>query len=160
MSRKSRSPGTGDAEAPKVSSEEEQRNLLDQSAPVSPAKSSRYGEVRAVLELLQERWPNCFSIYEPRRKPLKIGIHEEILKALAGVVAKDELRNALRCYVSNARYLKAITVGASRIDLNGEPAAVIDEEAAAYSAGKLKWAKFEKHRKKMNAELDRYRRKP
>ena len=32
MSRKSRSPGTGDAEAPKVSNEEEQRNLLDPKA--------------------------------------------------------------------------------------------------------------------------------
>lgn len=158
MTNKSRSPGDGDAEAPKVSSDT--GSLLTPTASEGPAPHSRYAEVRAVFELLQERWPNCFSIYEAKRRPLKIGIHEEILKALEGVVTSDELRNALRCYVANEFYLKAIKAGAVRIDLNGETATVISSDEAEYAARALKDVRFEKHRQKMNAELDRYRRKP
>jgi hypothetical protein len=58
MSKKSRSPGTGDTEAPKVSNEDDQRNLLIPNATEGPAPHSRYAEVRAVFELLQEKWPN------------------------------------------------------------------------------------------------------
>jgi sRNA-binding protein len=72
-----------------------------------------------VLQILQERWPNCFSIYERNRRPLKLLIHLEILRALDGAVTEPELINALRCYVGNREYLKKIKVGADRVDLDG-----------------------------------------
>jgi sRNA-binding protein len=42
--------------------------------------------VGAVLELLAETFPACFSVYEVRRRPLKVGIHTDILKGLDGAV--------------------------------------------------------------------------
>ena len=33
--------------------------------------------IAAVLELLAETWPKCFSIYEARRQPLKVGVHHD-----------------------------------------------------------------------------------
>jgi sRNA-binding protein len=39
--------------------------------------------LRTVIELLEEAFPQCFSAYAPRRKPLKIGIHLDILTEAA-----------------------------------------------------------------------------
>jgi hypothetical protein len=36
--------------------------------------------VVAIAEL-EKRWPNCFSVYEPRRRPLALGIHDPILES-------------------------------------------------------------------------------
>lgn len=57
----------------------------------------------------------------------------------------------MRCYVNNQFYLKATTVGASRIDLNGEPASVISTDEAEYAADKLKWVM--RTTKKMNEKM-------
>lgn len=151
--KKSLGPGTGDAEAPKVSNEDDQRNLLTPNAAEDPVQHSRYAEVRAVFEPLQEKWPKCFSIYEAKRRPLKIGIFEDILKALDGVVTADELRNALRCYVHNSRYLKNMKEGAQRIDFDGKPVSVIDEFTAEYSERVLKFVKQNEYRKKSRSRL-------
>ena len=37
----------------------------------------------AVIGSLAEKWPGCFSIPESRRRPLKLGIREDVLAALA-----------------------------------------------------------------------------
>ena len=49
--------------------------------------------IAAVLELLAETWPKCFSIYEARRQPLKVGVHHDILAALekAATAASNSL---------------------------------------------------------------------
>jgi ProQ/FINO family len=54
--------------------------------------------IRAILELLAERWPSAFSIYEARRRPLKIGVHLDILAALDDAVTADELGRAACLY--------------------------------------------------------------
>jgi sRNA-binding protein len=37
----------------------------------------------------------CFALREPQRRPLKIGIFEDILTALPGVISKTKLKAAL-----------------------------------------------------------------
>jgi sRNA-binding protein len=91
--------------------------------------------IAAVLELLAETWPATFSIYENRRRPLKIGIHREILAALDGAITGAELSLALRVYVSNKVYRSHLTVGTPRIGLDGKSAGVVTpEEIPAPSA--------------------------
>jgi ProP effector len=85
-------------------------------------------DIAAVLELLAETWPTVFSIYENRRRPLKIGIHHEILAALDGAITAAELSLALRYYVCNRVYRSRLTVGTARIGLNGRPAGVVTPE--------------------------------
>jgi ProP effector len=84
--------------------------------------------IMAVLELLAERFPKYFSIFERRRRPLKIGVHLDILAALDGAVTADELRRALRAYVANKIYRSRLYAGAARIDLGGEPAGIVTPE--------------------------------
>jgi sRNA-binding protein len=81
--------------------------------------------ISAVLELLVEEFPKCFAIFEQRRRPLKIGIREDILNALDGAITPAELARALRIYTANAAYRRKLTAGAARIDLAGENAGVV-----------------------------------
>jgi ProQ/FINO family len=82
-------------------------------------------KVTAVLELLAQRFPRCFSVYEARRRPLKIGIHLDIIERLDGVVTPAELSIALRVYVTNPVYRNRLVVGTPRIDLDGAPVGVV-----------------------------------
>ena len=85
-------------------------------------------DISAVIALLAERWPKVFSVYEARRRPLKIGIHNDLLMALGGAITPSELGVALRIYCNNRVYLGQLRTGAARIDLNGNPAGVVTAE--------------------------------
>ena len=147
MTQKYLSPRVRDPEARKVLAETE-RDLPNKSPAESPAaKRLPNPTVAAVIALLAERWPVTFSIREARRKPLKIGVHLEIISALDGVVTKAELSTALACYVANPTYLSRLREGAKRIALDGA------------AAGEV--TKAQEDRSKMQrwiAELERQRR--
>ena len=99
-----------------------------------PSRQKRHQAAAAAIRLLAEFYPKCFSIYEERRRPLKLKIHLDIQAALdGGAITTAELHNALGAYCSNPIYLGALRRGACRLDLNGEPAGTVtaDEEAHA-----------------------------
>jgi sRNA-binding protein len=78
--------------------------------------------VEAALNLLCTRFPKVFQRYEARRRPLKIGIHLDLLAALDGAVDPDELSRALAAYTANKVYRSRLLRGAWRYDLDGAPA--------------------------------------
>jgi sRNA-binding protein len=96
----------------------------------------RHDEIAAVLELLCETFP-AFSLYEARRRPLKIGVHNDIMAALEGAITPRELGIALRFYTSNIGYLRAMRTGAERVGLDGNPAGVVTAEEAANAREKI-----------------------
>jgi ProP effector len=107
-----------------------------------PRRVRRQNEtVAAVIQLLQERWPACFAVLETRRRPLKIGIHNEILEALDGAITQAELRRALGCYTANSVYLQHMTAGATRVDLDGRQAGRVTREEAEYAVTALRFAR-------------------
>jgi len=55
----------------------------------------------AAIALLAETFPKCFSIYEARRRPVKLKIHLDIQAALDGAITPAELHKALGTYCSN-----------------------------------------------------------
>lgn len=103
----------------------------------------------AVIDLLCELYPKAFVRYERRRRPLKVGITGDLLKALEGAVTEEELALALRCYCANAVYRGRLKAGAVRIDLNGDQAGEVAVEQA-YPFGKRRSVGSE-----FNAETDR-----
>ena len=42
----------------------------------------------AVIDTLAEKWPNAFFADPQKRRPLKVGVHLDILEALPGVNKK------------------------------------------------------------------------
>lgn len=86
-------------------------------------------KTKDVIAYLAQQFPLCFST-EGDAKPLKIGIFEDLATRLAedDSVSKTRLRSALRHYTNSWRYLRAIKVGAERVDLDGVAVGVIEEE--------------------------------
>jgi ProP effector len=97
-----------------------------------PEKRAR---VLALIELLAERFPKCFAVYQARRRPLKLGIHKDVVAVLD--IDAAALSEALRCYVSASGYLYQCRVGAPRIDLNGEAAGEVTAGEAVASQARL-----------------------
>ena len=85
----------------------------------------KYEDARALLDLLCEKFPKIFVCYEQRRRPLKVGIHADLVVALEGVATPAELRLALRTYTANRVYRSKLRDGATRYDLNGMPVCVV-----------------------------------
>ena len=110
---------------------------LDKFSTPSSMRQKRNQAVAAAIALLAELYPKCFSIYEGRRRPLKIGIHKDILAAVDGALTPLELSNALRVYCANGAYLRSSREGAQRIDLDGNPAGIVVAEEAQGAKARL-----------------------
>jgi ProP effector len=90
------------------------------------SKTARRARIAAVIELLCERFPQTFDRNGPR--PLKVGVYADILVALGAGIQPPDLQSALRAYTSNARYLRVLSAGAYRIDLDGNPVGTVTPE--------------------------------
>jgi sRNA-binding protein len=90
-----------------------------------------------VIELLARRWPAAFSIYEQRRKPLKLGIHLDIMAALDGAITKPELMLGLGYYTNNVGYLRASRKSTPRIDLDGNAVGAVSIDEAQWAIDRL-----------------------
>jgi ProP effector len=82
---------------------------------------------KRVIEILAERFPRAFAVYEKRRVPLKLGIRADLLPLLVDsrVITERELKVALNYYTRSWGYLRASVEGAWRIDLNGKAAGAV-----------------------------------
>ncbi|MGC7589785.1 RNA chaperone ProQ [Bisgaard Taxon 46] len=97
---------------------------------------------KEIIAYLVEKFPLCFSL-EGEAKPLKIGLFQDLAEALQDdeQVSKTQLRQALRAYTSNWRYLHSCKEGAERVDLQGNPCGVLEQEHAQHAATQLAEAK-------------------
>lgn len=100
------------------------------------------------VELLKAYFPGGFkSINEIQ--PLKKGIKQDLVKRLStleNVVTDDKacMVKSLSYYVNTMAYHKCVVEGATRIDLDGQPAGVVTAEEAKYSV--------DRHRAKVQAK--------
>lgn len=97
---------------------------------------------KEVIAYLVEKFPLCFSL-EGEAKPLKIGLFQDLAEALQDDerVSKTQLRQALRAYTSNWRYLYGCKAGAERVDLQGNACGILEQEHAEHAAQQLAEAK-------------------
>jgi sRNA-binding protein len=104
-----------------------------------------------LIELLATRFPLAFSLHAYRRKPLKLGVHHDVLATLGDEVDPKELSAAMRFYTGAEGYLKAVRkTGARRVDLSGADAGEVAEGEREY-AQRLFDARIEKRKKKAAA---------
>jgi len=101
----------------------------------------------AAIRALAERWPKCFAANEKQRRPLKVGIAEEVRAAGLHV----DVSAALAFYAHNASYMKALVAGAVRIGLDGEPAGEVTAEQEALARSQLAAMQKRRETKQGNA---------
>lgn len=94
---------------------------------------------KEIIAYLNEKFPACFSLEGPA-KPLKVGIFQDLSEKLTDdeSISKTRLRQALRHYTSSWRYLKAVKVGAFRVDIDGNDVSEIDQAQADHASKTLK----------------------
>jgi ProP effector len=85
--------------------------------------------IQKTIALLAERWPRCFFLHPPHRRPLKIRIDQDIAAA-APDIEPTLLGRTLGYYVNGIAYLDNCRPGAARIDLNGEVCGSVSPEDA------------------------------
>jgi sRNA-binding protein len=110
-----------------------QGDLLVQTP--SSRKSRREAAADATIARLAATFPRCFAVYQLRRRPLKVGIHHDIIVRV--MVDQRELHRALRLYVHNIGYLRALRAGVDRIDLDGNAVGTVTAEQAQSAAEEL-----------------------
>ena len=125
----------------------------EKKAEMNEANKLRNTTVAAVIALLAELYPKCFSVYEGRRRPLKIGIHKDILAAVDGALTPLELGKALGAYCSNQVYLSHTRTGAWRLDLDGKSAGVVTADEEAHAKATLAGIKAKKEARTATAKV-------
>lgn len=63
-------------------------------------------ELRALIELLAERFPAAFAVYEAHREPLRVGIYADLLAT--GAFNAKELGAALGYYTRSLGYQRGL----------------------------------------------------
>ena len=122
-----------EASAPQaVPEHNEQDGPAEIAQTVQTAESAQAPSPHALLSQWYERYPKAF--FKGHTKPLKVGIHQDLAE-------REEwpnklIRRALANYVNLPRYIKAVRVGAERVDLDGQPAGKVDKEAAQHASEK------------------------
>ena len=95
-------------------------------------------EVPPVLKLLCQKFPKAFDLKV--RKPLKIGIYQDVLKAFEDnpEITTENLATAIRYYSKGFRYEINIIIGFHRINLEGENVSIIEDHARILAVNFLK----------------------
>jgi ProP effector len=87
----------------------------------------------ATIALLAERFPNTFATELAKVRPLAIGI-SQTLPLFCPDIPSKLLRVALYAYCAHGAYLRALTEGAPRIDLDGAPSGAVTADAALHAS--------------------------
>jgi ProP effector len=99
------------------------------------------------ITVLADLFPACFTVFEQERRPLKIGIHLDVLAALDGAITPKECAKALRVYCANRCYLQSCVENAPRIDLDGNAVGTITAEEASHARRRLAQRKAKQQRR-------------
>jgi ProP effector len=129
--------------------------------------TNKLKDINEVLEFLYQEFPHCFK-QKDGIKPLKVGIFKDIAERIEGSekVSKTQVRQALRKYTSNWRYLEAVTKSEFRIDLDGNQAEKVEQEhidhaQKALEESRAKMAKRKKQqRPRQDSEAKSFKKKP
>jgi ProP effector len=86
-----------------------------------------------VLELLCAHFPKTFARDPTDRRPLKRGIDRELVARLDSTISRSAIKRVLGAYVAGPEYRARLIEGATRIDLDGNPAGAVTAGEAAYA---------------------------
>lgn len=91
--------------------------------------------------LLIHRYPNAFFPRGSAKRPLKLGIFQDIRAAVPELSYRD-VKAMLTDYTGGYRYVTACTEGAVRVDLQGNPAGLVTKDEAEHAAAKARKLAF------------------
>lgn len=85
-------------------------------------------QAKAILAVFQERFPKTFFSDATKICPLKIDIHCDLYTVFVEQYPKKAINRALKLYTKCSDYFNALTLGAQRIDLEGNTVGEVTQE--------------------------------
>jgi ProP effector len=101
---------------------------------LTPEQEKRRAEIRHTRLILNAAFPNAFKDFGEVKVPLQIGITNVVydrLKPTVPGISRRLLSMTLSNYTAGYKYLQAVVEGATRVDIDGEPAGVVTAREAA-----------------------------
>lgn len=83
-------------------------------------------------ETLHERFPQAFMAKGQVKKPLAVGIREQVL-TVAPDLERKYVTYAISNYVLGRKYQESMVAGAQRVNIDGSPAVLVTEQDAGYA---------------------------
>lgn len=111
----------------------------------SEASSRRPVAPHSLLEQLRQ----AFAVIR-EYQPLAIGIHKSIIERIADI-DKMQLKAVMKAHTASTRYLKSLSQGSSRFDLDGNAAGEVSAEQREQATAALK-ERFRKGAERKRAE--------
>ena len=107
---------------------------------------------RQLMLALTTLFPQCFASEASKKKPLKIGIRDDISEKFPGI-SKREISRILHHYTQKSLYLRKIKANADRFDLDGNVCGKITKNEAAIAKNRVRELAIKSQEKsKKNAE--------
>ena len=98
---------------------------------------SKTERVRFFREIMVQRFPLCFVPRGTNKKPLAIGIREQVI-ARCSDLSPDDIALALRDYTRGLHHYRSqLFFGAGRVDLDGKPCGSVSREDAEHAGNLL-----------------------
>lgn len=104
------------------------------------SKRATMQEILQVRVAMHIAFPDCFAAKGGIKKPLKIGLRQELMieaRQRFPQMSRRQIDAFLRDYCSGHNYLKAIKKGAARVDLAGNFGGFVNAEQAAFAQQRL-----------------------
>jgi ProP effector len=101
------------------------------------SRTAKRAAIGAAINLLCDRFPQAFTGRGQPRRPLKVGIHANLVTELGAAVRPRDLKSALRAYTSKPSYLRTLVAGAARVALDGSPAGTVTSEEETVAKARL-----------------------
>jgi sRNA-binding protein len=91
----------------------------------------------ALIDAFCAKWPQAFYADPRQRKPLKVGIHNDIHAAMPDI-SRRTLSRALQYYARHPCYLQAVAKSQPRVDLAGVELGQVSEHERDMAVAELK----------------------
>jgi hypothetical protein len=148
------SPSAGGTGAREVKPE----NISDDLPNKSPDGSPRLLPDQ-VIAILAQRFPAAITV-KGRRRPLKVGIFNDIIAAVGGDVAEVAIAAALKKYVGSVAYLRRVRAGKPRFGLDGNPAGTVTKQEEEFAKVQVSVRVDDAYRRRDTSINPRLRPKP
>lgn len=96
-----------------------------------PHEAGYWGRYRTIRAVLADRFPGITASGSKHKAPLKVGVYFNLIDA---GIDPLEAELFLRCYCAGPKYLRAMTTGAWRVDLQGRRVEQVTEFQAKHAA--------------------------
>lgn len=95
---------------------------------------------------LQKRFPLAFPKNPAPKSPLKLGISKDLIaQAETLALSEADLLEAIKVWCQGSRYWAAMTKGAARVNLEGQPDGIVTPEQAAHARSLAAASRRAKH---------------